>query len=63
MNATVIKYLCECREHHATSESTIGATGVSCQETRTPVTFFLIFLTMDAPPFPYLLLRSPLCTA
>ena len=21
-----------------------------CQETRTPVTFFLIFLTMDAPP-------------
>ena len=25
-----------------------------CQETRTPVTFFLIFLTMDAPPFPSL---------
>ena len=22
-----------------------------CQETRTPVTFFPIFLTMDAPPF------------
>ena len=24
----------------------------NCQETRTPVTFFLIFLIMDAPPFP-----------
>ena len=34
-----------------------------CQETRTPVTFFPIFLTMDASPFPIPYYISPLCTA
>ena len=34
-----------------------------CQETRTPVTFFLIFLAMDAPPFPISCYIPPLCTA
>ena len=34
-----------------------------CQETRTLVTFFLIFLTMDAPFFSISRYISPLCTA